>query len=234
MLALLWSAVRLWFSPAPSFPLLLANRITVFAATLLIAPVAGGAASLWALQGLGLGVVLWHSGERNGTWARGAALLLLVGLPLTPAFAGRLAAASAPQILPWLLAVDALALAAFLPPWAGLRRWEGWGDRAFPALLALGGVGGMAALALGPRPTDAGAWLYGVLSAVGGLAGAAALAWARGALAARWPGRPRRSVRSGVGAGLSAAAAGALSLWEGPAGLLWGLLLLVVLASLGR
>ncbi len=248
LLGALFAALR---AGEASLARLAATRAALLGLGMCLAPGAVWALP-WAVLGFGLGLFLLEEGSLPGPsgrlldagWARALGILCLAGLPLTPAFLWHGAGGLSPTFLWWLSLGNALALAPYVwegpsPAWQLSRlRWREGG--ACAALVALGAL----ALALGPRPGwREGAWASA--SALGGIAGAVALAWlwhevplaARGARGAAQAVDPSAWAQ---GAGRVAEGAGealrwALGLWEGRAALLWGMALVwVVVVALGR
>lgn len=207
----------------------------------------------WAVLGFGLGLLLLtlevvasaEAGTRllDPAWARALGLLTLAGLPLTPAFAAPEALTSSVAALWWFGLVNALSLTPLVwsdrgPFWRLPR--PGWRETLAAAVLVALGV---AALRMGPTAEVAEASLASA-SALGGLAGAAALGWLR-----RQTSRGERLARAAARAAdpaawarhldgvLAPAAHGVrwgLALWEGRPAFLWSALVVLVAALVLR
>lgn len=202
----------------------------------------------WMVLGIGLGLVLLEEGSEgrwlDAGWARALGFLSLAGVPLMPAFVGYAAGASSAPFLWWLGLANALSLAPYVgegssPAWRVPRpRWKEGG-----ACAVLVGLG-VLALAFGPHPGWAGG-AGAVASALGGVAGAIALAWLRRQISsvergARGVARALDPLAWAQGTGWLGREVGdglrwALGLWEGRSALLWGMALVLVAAlALGR
>lgn len=237
--------VAVWAQEA-SLTRLAATRAALLALGICLAPNTTWALP-WTVLGFGLGFFLMQEslcpGSRDGlveaTWARALSLLSLAGFPLTLAFSAYVAGASSGTFLWWLGLVNALSLGPYLwkgpfPIWRLSR--PGW--RESGTVVALLGLG-VLALGLGPRP-GLGGWVSALASALGGLAGALALAWLRRRvpLAERLASGAARAVdplawsrsTDRLGSWAEDGLRWALSLWEGQGALLWGMALMLLAA----